>query len=35
MFAPLAHVWYGQLDKIVTGKGVTAVATKVALDQVS
>jgi hypothetical protein len=33
MFAPLAHIWYGQLDKMVTGKGVAAVATKVALDQ--
>lgn len=33
-FAPLAHVWYGQLDKFITGKGTAAVVQKVAADQV-
>lgn len=33
-FAPLAHVWYGQLDKFITGKGTAAVIQKVAADQV-
>jgi protein Mpv17 len=34
-FAPLAHVWYAQLDKIVTGKSAMAVASKVTLDQLT
>jgi hypothetical protein len=34
MFAPFAHVWYGMLDKIVTTQGASALAKKVALDQV-
>jgi hypothetical protein len=35
MFAPLAHMWYGQLEKLVPGKGAVVVAKKVALDQAS
>lgn len=35
MFAPLAHVWYGALDKMIPGQGAAVVAKKVAADQVS
>jgi hypothetical protein len=34
MFAPLAHVWYGMLDKMVPGQGAAVLAKKVAADQV-
>ncbi len=34
MFAPLAHVWYGQLDKLIPGQGGAVLAKKVAADQV-
>ena len=33
-FAPLAHVWYGALDRMIPGKGALIVASKVAADQV-
>ena len=33
-FAPLAHFWYGALDKMIPGKGALVVASKVAADQV-
>ena len=33
-FAPLAHVWYGRLDKIITATGTVGLAMKVAADQV-
>jgi protein Mpv17 len=34
MFAPLAHAWYGRLDKMIPGSGAIVVAQKVAADQV-
>ncbi len=34
MFAPLAHVWYGALDKMIKGEGAAVLAKKVAADQV-
>jgi protein Mpv17 len=34
MFAPLAHKWYGMLDKMVPGTGPIVLAKKVAADQV-
>lgn len=34
VFAPVGHVWYNFLEKAVRGTGMTAVAKKVAADQV-
>lgn len=34
MFAPLAHGWYGVLDKVIPGQGAMVVAQKVVADQV-
>ncbi len=34
MFAPLAHVWYGALDKMIPGQSALIVAQKVVADQV-
>ncbi len=34
LFAPLAHVWYGVLDKMVPGEGSAVLVKKVAADQV-
>ena len=33
IFAPIAHTWYNGLEKVVTGKGVVSVVSKVAADQ--
>src|SRR5690348_4186105 len=35
MFAPLAHGWYGLLDKMIPGQGALIVAQKVAADQLT
>ncbi|CEG47802.1 Peroxisomal membrane protein MPV17 and related proteins [Plasmopara halstedii] len=32
-FAPIGHAWYNYLEKVVPGKGIAAVAGKVAADQ--
>ena len=35
LFAPLAHVWYGALDRAIPGGGALVVAQKVAADQLT
>jgi len=34
IFTPFAHAWYGALDKMIPGSGMSVVAAKVAADQV-